>query len=181
VKHDRLDEVQCEQAATYALGALDGEEAAAFAAHLELGCEACTAEVAAFAEAGTRLALGPAARPPRPEVRARVLAGVRAGQAFEFQLADEGTWHDLGPGVSRREVSDDGRGHRSYVIRLRPGAEVRTHPHPAVEHCHVLDGDLHVAGRHLHRGDYHRAAAGTVHEGLRSDDGCLLLIVETPA
>ncbi|HJQ85327.1 MAG TPA: hypothetical protein VKA21_14675 [Candidatus Binatia bacterium] len=42
-------------------------------------------------------------------------------------------------------------------------------------------GDLHIAGRHLHGGDDHRASAGSTHDAPWSDGGCLLLIVEAPA
>ena len=46
------------------------------------------------------------------------------------------------------------------------------------EHCYVISGDLYIAGRHIHGGDYHYAPPGSVHDGIRSDGGSLLLIVE---
>lgn len=48
-------------------------------------------------------------------------------------------------------------------------------------HCFVVEGDLRVAGAHLHAGDYHAAMAGSTHETIRSDTGCLPLIVEAHA
>jgi anti-sigma-K factor RskA len=63
-------------AAPYALDALDGEERAAFQAHLA-DCEQCRAEVASFRDVAARL---PAAAPdvaPSVELRGRVLAEVR--------------------------------------------------------------------------------------------------------
>jgi hypothetical protein len=38
-----------------------------------------------------------------------------------------------------------------------------------------------VAGRRLDAGDYHEAPAASLHEGLRTEGGCVLLIVESPA
>jgi anti-sigma factor ChrR (cupin superfamily) len=180
VTRDR-DERPCDRAAAYALGALDGEEAREFARHLENGCASCRTDVDAFAATVAQAALAPAARAPRPEVRDRILADAARGNAFHFQLATEGAWREVGPGAFQRELAGEPRGPHTYLIRLRPGAGVAPHEHAAVEHCHVLAGDLYVAGRHLHAGDYHRAAPGTAHEITRSDGGCLLLIIETPA
>jgi anti-sigma factor ChrR (cupin superfamily) len=64
---------------------------------------------------------------------------------------------------------------------LEAGARVATHRHADDEHCYVISGDLHVAGRRIVTGDYHRADAGSVHQSLYSEGGCLLLIVESPA
>jgi anti-sigma factor ChrR (cupin superfamily) len=178
---NRVDESVCDRAAAYAIGALDGDEARAFVRHLETGCASCRADVDAFAVTAAQAALAPAPRAPGPGVRSRLLADLARGDAFHFQLASEGTWNEIRPGAFRKDVGDGAPGgHRSYLIRLEPGAAVAPHAHAAVEHCHVLAGDLHVAGRHLHAGDYHRAAPGTVHDVTLSDTGCLLLIVEAP-
>ena len=64
---------------------------------------------------------------------------------------------------------------------MEAGTSVATHHHGGVEDCYVISGDLHVAGRHLHGGDHHRAAAGTTHESIRTDGGRLLLIVDAAA
>ena len=63
---------------------------------------------------------------------------------------------------------------------MTPGATIGPHGNAVVEHCYVLDGDVEVAGRRLHRGDYHLAPPGSLHESLRTESGCVFLIVECP-
>ncbi len=100
---------------------------------------------------------------------------------FSFTLADEGHWYEVSPGVARKDLTAPDSSSPSFLIRMQARSMVDTHLHEALEHCFVVEGDLHVAGRHLYAGDYHRAAPGTVHETIRSDGGCLLLIVEARA
>jgi anti-sigma-K factor RskA len=63
-------------AAPYALDALDGEERAAFEAHLAQ-CAQCRAEVASFREVAARLAMTAPVAEPSPALRDRVLAEAR--------------------------------------------------------------------------------------------------------
>jgi anti-sigma factor ChrR (cupin superfamily) len=178
-----------ERAALYALGALDTKAARAFERHLTGGCGVCRSEVDGHQATAGELALAPAPVSPPAGVRARVLAGAaRAGAAaergawFRFTLSDEGPWDEIQPGVQRRDLIGALEGASTgYLIRVAAGAHIAAHRHAAVEHCYVVAGDLRVAGRHIHAGDYHRAARGSVHEETRTDGGCLLLIVESPA
>ena len=62
-----------------------------------------------------------------------------------------------------------------------PSEKIVTHAHGPIEHCYLIEGDLRVAGRHVHAGAYHRAAAGSVHETIRTDGGALFLIIEASA
>lgn len=103
-------------------------------------------------------------------------AEVETRDRFAFLLAGEGVWTEVEPRILRRDLGDG-----AYLVRMEPGARAETHRHDADEHCYVLEGDLRVAGRHIRAGDYHRAAAGSVHEVPHSDGGCLLLIVESRA
>ncbi|HEV8510524.1 MAG TPA: anti-sigma factor [Gemmatimonadales bacterium] len=63
-------------AAPYALDALDGDDRAAFEAHLA-GCEQCRVEVASFREVAGQLALVAPAVEPAPGLRDRVIAEAR--------------------------------------------------------------------------------------------------------
>ncbi len=63
-------------ASPYALDALDGEERAAFEAHLA-GCALCQAEVASFRNVAARLAAAAPDVPPPPALRRRVVAVAR--------------------------------------------------------------------------------------------------------
>lgn len=69
--HEQLD-----QAAAYALGALDAAERAAFEAHLTT-CAECRAEVRSFRETAAQLAAGAGGATPSGDLRERVLAEAR--------------------------------------------------------------------------------------------------------
>lgn len=72
-------------AAPYALGALDGEERAAFEAHLAQ-CAQCRAEVASFREVAGELALAIPAGEPAPGLRNRVIAEARRVRPLASRL-----------------------------------------------------------------------------------------------
>jgi anti-sigma factor ChrR (cupin superfamily) len=81
--HATVDEELEGQAALYALGALDAEEARAFEAHLAEGCAACEAELREFQTVVSDLAFAaPPAEPPA-SVLPRLLALVSEEQAEE--------------------------------------------------------------------------------------------------
>ena len=184
--HTDLTPDQETQAALYVLGTLAPEEARAFEAHLtEDGCAVCRAQVEAMRGVCDDLAIAPAPRAPSAAVRARVLAD--AGRAvtveppsFAFNLADGGTWTEVHPGVEIKMLStprgDDKSS--SYLIRAAPGTSVPSHVHDSFEHAFLISGDVFMGGRHMRAGDYHYAPRGSVHDTLRSDGGCLILIVE---
>lgn len=174
--HTHLTEADREQAALFALGALEPAEHQAFAAHLDAGCAACAAEVASFTSLMGDLALAASPAVPPPGLRTRVLDEVDrlARGAFHFRFADEGEWREIAAGVSRRDL-----GRASFLIRLSPGCSLPRHRHHVVEHCYVLEGDLRVNDRRLTAGDYHQAGPGTLHEGLTTDGGCTFLVVES--
>jgi anti-sigma factor ChrR (cupin superfamily) len=178
-------------AAAYVLGSLEADEARRFAEHLAGGCDACRAEVEDFAAVADDLALAVAPVAPPASARARLLADVGApaehpamaasplDARFVFVDGDHEDWEDVAPGVARRALGTDrATRSRSYVIRMQPGATLRSHAHTVVEHCYILQGDFEVAGRRMQTGDYHLAPPGTLHDGLRSEGGCVFLIVE---
>lgn len=72
--------------AGYALDALDADERTAFEAHLA-GCERCRRDVDSFLEVGAALAVGAAGPAPPPELRERIVAGVRAERQNVVPLA----------------------------------------------------------------------------------------------
>jgi anti-sigma factor ChrR (cupin superfamily) len=179
VKHARLTDRLREQAALYRLGALPPDEHGAFARHLEHGCVPCRREAESFDGMEGLLALAaPAVAPPRT-TRARVLTEARASTRppSHFVLRREGAWNEIQPGVFRKDL--DAAAGASYLIRLEPGARVHQHSHAATEHCYVVEGDIRIAGRRIHAGDFHLAEPGSTHDVASSEGGCLLLIVES--
>lgn len=185
MKHTRLTNALREHAALHALGALAEDEARSFAAHLE-ECATCGAEVKAFAAVTDDLAVAAAPVLPRPELRARLLeAATRPpppGPGFRFVHEPEGVWSEIQPGVFQKVLAKSPTGGpTAYLIRMNPGARAATHVHGIVEHCYVVEGHLHIAGREIRAGDYHLAHHGTTHEEPWTRDGCVLLIVESLA
>ena len=186
MKHQTLTEDDEARVALYCLGSLAAEEASAFERHLSQdGCDACRAQVAGMAEVSGGLAVAPTPQLPPPSVRARVLAEARGARmtvipTFAFTLEREGDWTEIEPGVRKKILvaARPGDASSSYLIRLAPGATTASHEHDCFEHCYVIAGDLFIAGRHIHGGDYHYAPRGSVHDDIRTEDGCLLLIVE---
>jgi anti-sigma factor ChrR (cupin superfamily) len=186
MRHVELTDDDRARVALYALGALPAEEALAFERHLSEGCERCREEAAAMRDVCDEMALAPAAVSPPSAVRARVMAEARHGRAsvaptFAFTLEREGDWVEIQPGVQQKMLvaSRPGDASSSYLIRLAPGATAASHRHEYFEHCYVIAGDLFIADRHIRKGDYHYAPKGSLHHDVRSETGCLLLIVET--
>src|SRR5262249_35209814 len=108
------------------------------------------------------------ARPPTP------------GPGFAFVHDPEGVWAEIAPGVFQKVLARDPRGGpTAYFVRMDAGAHVPTHDHGRVQHCDVVQGDLHIPGRDAFVGDYHVADEGTTHEDAWTRDGCVLLIVES--
>ena len=65
-------------AAAWALGALDGEDRAAFERHLAEGCDVCAAELRSSAEALAAVARSVPPMIPPPEVKAALLGRINA-------------------------------------------------------------------------------------------------------
>lgn len=181
--------VDAARAALYALDALPDEQRTAFEERLAASPD-LQAEVDAFRAVTADLALAPAPLEPRATVRARLLARVAAGPAeaamppalpdLLFSLQADATWITVIPGLEHRALSRDGSS-SSYLLRLAPGATIPRHGHGRCEHSFVLSGSVEVAGTLCRAGDYHRAAAGTSHQGSYSAEGCVMLVLETAA
>ena len=100
----------CGSAALYALGALEGEEARAFEAHLEEGCDACRSELRGFESVVGSLGLAaPEAEPPTA-ARARLLERLAAGDASGSNVEDASGSKDKGRAEkdSSRSLCDEG-------------------------------------------------------------------------
>jgi len=103
--HTTADEELEGQAALYALGALDAEEARAFESHLAEGCAACEAELREFESVVSDLAFAAHAAEPPAGVRSRLLALVSEGPGHTTK--GEETLPSSG-GESGGESSGDG-------------------------------------------------------------------------
>ena len=89
--------------------------------------------------------------------------------------ANETGWEPLRPGVMLKPLF--GVGERvSMLARLAAGAGVPTHVHACAEECVMLEGDMFLGDVLLLEGEYQWAPAGTNHDMLYSDVGCVVFI-----
>ena len=195
--HRKASDKQSDQAASYALGLLEPEEARVFAKHLAEGCEVCSSEVRAFEEAAAAIPLLLTEEKPPSRVRDLLMARIRPAekspqvwkqwQAAQTQgapvhvvYAREGGWQPVSAGVTAKQLYVDAeRDSVTMLIRMEPGSTYPSHRHSLAEQCLVLEGDLRVGGLVLHAGDFQCAAEGSIHDITRTNDGCLLLIVSS--
>jgi anti-sigma factor ChrR (cupin superfamily) len=114
-----------------------------------------------------------------PEAVRRSLLDHAAADSFHDVLADEGEWrpHPV-PGVRVKLLSrDEARGYAMFLLEAASRAEFPSHDHSGAEECFVLRGELTIGGRTLRAGDFHHAPAGTRHDPIITETGCLVLLV----
>ena len=178
----KIDET-CEAAALYALGCLPPDEARGFESRLKGGCLLCNAQLAESRVVSDALAAAPTPVRPPHSLRARLLASLPgieqcAGPGpTEGRIVvrkDETPWDaSPHPGVEYRPLL----GEKTYLVRMKPGAQFPAHVHKANEQCLVVDGSLTDAeGLTVRAGDYVFMPVHSQHSELRSDAGCVLLI-----
>jgi hypothetical protein len=180
-----------ELAALDALHALDGVEASQFE-QLRGRDVTLEAEVERFRTLALaiRRARSPRTAAP-PHLKERILQKIRATSSasgpalvdlpgFTFiSKHDAGGWQQLPvPGASVKLLSvDPERGYAVVLGKLEAGTRYPSHRHLKAEEIFILSGDLHIAGRKLEAGDFHRAGAGTTHGENYSEAGCMILAV----
>lgn len=191
------------QAALHALGALPATEAAAFEERLRSGQPRASAEYHSFRLVADRLVEAAPPVAPPAGLKARLMARVAAdgpaphpeavqvwrrwtsptaGDGVFTLRADETGWETTDiEGIEVRNLfADRERKCVTMLVRMAPGTAYPTHRHAGVEECLVLEGDLRVPpGRHLHAGDYQRAAGDSLHGIQSTDAGCLLFIISS--
>ena len=59
---------------------------------------------------------------------------------------------------------------------MAPGITIPRHPHPGVEECYLLEGDLNTFGKDLLPGDYMVSPPGSLHPDSHTRNGCLILL-----
>jgi len=178
-----------ELAALNAVGALDPDEAATFAALLATANAETKAEIARFLDAAALVAISKSpARKSSASLKAKIMARIDAVSGssaapslskFYFIGHDEGEWQTLPiPGMRVKELAfDERRGVSMKLYELAPGARLPEHHHSGPEGCFVLSGDCRLEGRVLHAGDFHYAEPDSDHGEGFSENGCLLLVM----
>lgn len=166
--------------ALYVFGLLEPAEVSRVAEHLQTGCRECEEELRRLEQDATALALTAPLEHPSAALRERVLALARKPAAIDLHVVrkGEGRWRPVAPGVSvRRLYVDRENGTLTVMMRMEPGATYAAHHHAGVEQCLVLEGDVSDGRERLEAGDFQCAPAGSDHPTLRTEAGCLLLLV----
>ena len=176
-----LDEVE-EQAALFAIGALPPEEAMLFKQRVAAGCPLCQAELRECGQAVTALQLSVSEVAPPPDLRGRLLQRIEASASKS----------QMGPGIVVRPGDTEWKpapvpgidvrfllGRKTMLIRMAPKTSYPKHEHSTAEQCLVLEGSVSSAGVTAYAGDFTYMPAGSTHEPLYTEDGCLLLIAYT--
>jgi mannose-6-phosphate isomerase-like protein (cupin superfamily) len=184
-----IDETR-DRAALYVVGALRGEEAREFEAHLKQGCEVCAAEVKAFSLATDELAGAVPPQAPSAKLRERVIdkiaSEVRATNlatidqnGIRFMLSNLMSWR----GTAFKDIEikvlfrDAHNGMVTQLVRMAPGTSIPRHHHTEVEESYVLEGDLTISGVEMKAGDYCRAEPGSIHTDISTYSGCQFISI----
>ncbi len=198
MSHQEPSDEILEQAALYALGALEGKEKEAFEKLVAEGGAPCQA-VKDFQNVTGQLGASVTPMTPPASLRGRLMERIAVEQESDHhestsetveQSVDKGLtfvrstddlWREIMPGVLLKPLSfDKNQGRMTALARMAPRTNYAAHRHTAPEEFYVLEGTCFCGGQLLHPGDYHRAEIGTVHEETSSEDGCLMLIIFSP-
>ena len=164
-------------AGAFALGALDGEDRAAFEAHLQFGCSGCRDAVAAAASVLEEIPRPIPVPPLDPSLRQQLLDVASAPRGS----VDTGAyvWQELAPGIRFHVVKEDpARGMQACLVWADPGAKNQRHRHGGDEVILVLQGSLRDEQGTYGPGQICRSRKGSTHteEALLGDD-CFCYVV----
>lgn len=123
---------------------------------------------------------------PPPSLKARLMLSIRKpagltevapGLRVAFQR--DAIWKKTPfPGVTYRLLfADPSTGISTCLLRMAPGSVYPAHKHVAPEQALILEGDCFQGSVYLQTGDYQLADGQTIHEPIRSDGGCLILVM----
>jgi len=153
-------------------------------------------ELRDYEETAARLGFSAPPVAPRPELRARLLAGIsRTPEKTQVWRewsgsprapihvvpAGAGDWEPIDiEGIRvKRLYSDPANDSVALLIQMDPGTEYPSHRHAGPEHCYVISGELSVGGVNLKTGDYQVANTESVHTVTRTVNGCTILIISS--
>ncbi|MBI5321979.1 cupin domain-containing protein [Bradyrhizobium sp.] len=92
--------------------------------------------------------------------------------------AADAEWRQHSDGITYRVLKVDERlKRRTLLVKMQPGAILKSHSHRFEEECLVIEGDLRYGDLVLRAGDYHHAWAGAHHADGITAAGCLLHVV----
>ncbi len=198
MSHQEPSDEVLEQAALYALGALEGQEKEALEQLVAEG-GATSQSVKDFQNVTSQLGASIKPMAPPSSLRATLMERIAkdreadqhgatsesvedtADTGLTFVRSTDDLWQEIMPGVLLKPLSfDKTQGRMTALARMAPRTNYAAHRHTAAEEFYVLEGTCFCGGQLLHPGDYHRAEIGSVHAETSSEDGCLMLIIFSP-
>ncbi len=187
-----VEKEKTEQAALYALGALEQHEARAFETSLA-DHASLDAEVKAFDAVVANLAFGAAEAQPRASLREKLLERIatlerepqaKTAQPIKPDLAtislrlNEGKWRQLAPKVSSKVLYADAQtGLVTSLIKLEPGGYLPRHRHLGIEQMFIVAGECLINGEVFCPGDFRMRPADTEDAELTTEHGATILLV----
>ncbi|PYM92618.1 MAG: hypothetical protein DME04_14730 [Candidatus Rokuibacteriota bacterium] len=69
-------------------------------------------------------------------------------------------------------------GWEMQIVRFEPGTRFPVHTHEAPEFVFILEGELVQGGRRMGPGWASVASAGSIHEDVYSETGCVFVLVD---
>ena len=168
-----------ERAEFYALGILESDELAQFAAHLASNCALCKGKIRETTETLAQLPASLEPLPPPVSAKTKIFQYIdKVKPDYHFVLAAEGDWQQVAPGIVAKVLSMDTAQQRvTALVRMEKGSRYANHRHTLTEELFVLEGSCYCGGRLLKAGDYHRAEAGSIHTDTYTDEGSLMLLI----
>jgi anti-sigma factor ChrR (cupin superfamily) len=164
-------------AALDALGILNDDEQAELRRLVSSAGRAALDDASLYREVVTHLAESLDAVTPPAAIKQKVMRAVSAKPGDTLR-ANEGNWTTIAPGVRLKKLSSDRARHTVMVLmEMQPGAAVPPHEHTHAEDSYIISGSARLGELVLFAGDYHHVEAGSRHDSIVSDDGCLALLV----
>jgi len=162
-------------AALDALGILSDDEQVELRRLATSADSAMIDDASLYREAVAQLAESLDAVTPPPDVKHKILGAVALPNTVR---ANEGKWTNIAPGVRLKKLSSDrARNTVMVLMEMQPGAAVPPHEHRHAEDSYIIRGSARLGDLTLFAGDFHHVEAGSRHDSIVSDDGCLALLV----
>lgn len=115
---------------------------------------------------------------PAPEVAKRIKTKLMkriTNQDQVFKFATQAKWKEILPGVKMRLLSSENNT-KSFLLDMAAHTSIPAHKHDKDEESFVVKGKVYIEGILCNEGDYHFARAGTMHQIIRTEQGCTLLV-----
>lgn len=163
-------------AESYALGALEPADDAAFESHMR-ECAACRQAVEEASHAMLEVASSLPAQAPAASVRDQLLDLAEAPR-WPFDLGAI-AWEEIGPGIRIHTLKEEPeRGVRKCLVWAQPGARNPSHRHGGDECILVLKGALRDERGDYRAGELCRSREGSIHsEEVPPGEDCVCYVV----